>query len=273
MHFPPIAVVNGRAGDGIAVLDRGLMYGDGVFRTLRVQNGQPLWWEDHLHRLEADAARLCIPAPSHHVWQADLDRIRDRLPADAVLKLVLTRGSGQRGYLPPEHPEPTRILIAGALPAHLEEVATRGARLRLCTLRLAEQPLLAGIKHLNRLENVLARREWTDPAIDEGLLADAAGRVVCGVSSNLFLHLRGELVTPDLDRCGVAGVARSRLLARAARLKLPVRVADIGLDDLYAAEEVMLSNSLIKLWPVARLEGRTWEPGPLGTRLRALLDD
>ncbi len=265
-------LVNGRPHAGLPVTDRGLLYGDGVFRTLHVRAGQPLWWSSHLDKLAADAERLGIVPPPPAVWERDAAAILASMPADCVLKLVLTRGPGRRGYRPTDQSMPTRLLTTSAWPAHIDAVAARGARLHLCRLRLAEQPWLAGIKHLNRLENVLAAMEWSEPGIDEGLMLDAAGRVICGVSSNVFIYRQGSLYTPRLDRCGVAGVARERLLALARRLKLDVHETDIPLDQLLDAEEVMLTNSLIKLWRVASIGERTWDGPRVSGDLRALLD-
>lgn len=265
-------LVNGEPDAGLSATDRGLMYGDGVFRTIHVRNGRPLWWAAHLAKLAHDAKRLGIPPPPPELWEQEATRLLAFSADDCVLKLVLTRGPAMRGYKPSGQAKPTRLLIASAWPAHVETVAARGAHLHLCRLRLSEQPLLAGIKHLNRLENVLAAREWSDPAIDEGLLLDAAGRVICAVSSNVFIYRDGALFTPRLDRCGVAGVARERLMALAAHLKLNVYETDIHLDQLLEADEVMLTNSLIKIWRVARLNGRTWDTPRISGELRALLD-
>jgi 4-amino-4-deoxychorismate lyase len=248
------------------------MYGDGVFRTLHVRAGEPLWWSAHLDKLARDAGRLSIPMPATADWEQDLATLLASTPPDCVLKLVLTRGPATRGYRPTGQSLPTRLMIASAWPAHIEAVATRGAHLHLCRLRLSEQPRLAGIKHLNRLENVLAAMEWSDPALDEGLLLDGSGRVICGVSSNLFIYRNGALSTPRLDRCGVEGVARARLIEVARRLKLEVHETDIQLDDFLQADEVMLTNSLIKLWRVARLGERTWDAPRVSGELRTLLD-
>lgn len=273
MNLPPRVLINGQRQTGLNAWDRGCMYGDGVFRTLRVQDGAPLWWDDQLRKLCSDAERLAIPCPPKARWEADVGDLLDGSSGDCALKLVLTRGPGQRGYAPPAAVEATRLVMTTPLPTHLERVCTDGARLRVCRLRLAEQPRLAGVKHLNRLENVLARMEWDDAQVHEGLLLDAAGRVVCAVSSNVFIYRAGELLTPALHRCGVAGVARARLMRGAGRLKLPVRETDIGLDDLMDAEEVMLTNSLIKVWRVARLDDRAWGKAVVSDALRALLDD
>lgn len=272
MTHPLRILVNGEPDAGLSASDRGLMYGDGVFRTIHVRAGRPLWWSAHIAKLAADAERLAIPAPPPEDWDRDVSTLLASTPADCVLKLVLTRGPATRGYRPAGRAMPTRLLIASAWPAHVETVAARGAHLHLCHMRLSEQPRLAGIKHLNRLEHVLAAMEWSDPTIDEGLLLDAAGRVICAVSGNVFIYRDGALYTPRVDRCGVAGLARERLMGVARDLKLNVHETDIYLDQLLDADEVMLTNSLIKIWRVARLDGRTWEAPSVSGELRTLLD-
>lgn len=272
MTHPLRILVNGEPDARLPASDRGLMYGDGVFRTIHVRAGKPLWWATHIAKLAADAERLAIPVPPPEDWEKDVSTLLASTPADCVLKLVLTRGPGMRGYKPCAPVMPTRLLIASAWPAHIEAVAMRGAHLHLCHLRLSEQPQLAGIKHLNRLEHVLAAMECSDPSIDEGLMQDGAGRVICATSSNVFIYRDNSLFTPRLDRCGVVGVARGRLMAVAERLKIAVYETDIRLDQLLEADEVMLTNSLIKIWRVARLGGRTWESPRVSGELRTWLD-
>lgn len=272
MEQTGLTLINGEPAGGLPAQDRGCMYGDGVFRTVRVADGQPRWWRAQLARLRRDADRLGISCPGDEAWEEDLRKLVGA-GGLAVLKLVLTRGSGQRGYLPPKPVQTHRVAMLAPFPEQIERVAAGGAVLRVCALRLGEQPRLAGIKHLNRLENVLARMEWDTPDIHEGLLLDAAGRVVGGVSSNLFIFHAGELLTPRLDRCGVAGMARERVMGVAGRLGLMVRETDIRLDDVLDAREVLLTNSLIRIWPVARLEDRVWTAWPIGHALRGLLDD
>lgn len=261
MTAATFVLVDGQPATSISVLDRGLIYGDGVFRTIRLQAGQALWWPEQIAKLAADAARLGIACPPAEVWQQDVAQAAKQWPT-AALKLVLTRGSGDRGYAPPQAAVPSRLVVAGPLPAWPAALWEAGIEARLCELRLARQPRLAGIKHLNRLENVLARAEWDDPALQEGLLLDQAGQVICGVSSNVFIYRDNELLTPRLDQCGIAGVARARLMARAAAYGLPVREAEFDLTALLAADEVLLTNSLIGVWRVAKLGRHVW-PQPV----------
>lgn len=267
-HSPRI-LVNGRTASRVAALDRGLSYGDGVFRTLRIAGGKPRWWHEHLAKLAEDCARLRLGPPDSAEFDQDLARLAP-LPDNGVLRLTVTRGEGARGYRPPPSCRCTRIVACWEAEPPRQDLT--GLTARVCDLRLGHQPALAGIKHLNRLENVLARAEWDDPAIDEGVLLDQGGRVVSGVMSNLFIWHGGCLQTPRLDTCGVAGVARSRLMRRARTEGIAVREADFGLDALLGADEVMLSNSLWGLRRVARLGPSVWSTPQISTRLAALLD-
>lgn len=251
-------LVNGQAADSIDARDRGLAYGDGVFRTLRTQGGRPLWWRDHYAKLVADCAALMLACPDEAVLHGEICRVAEA--GEGVVKIVLTRGTGARGYAPSPGQAITRVVFSAPLPAYAQADAPDAIAARWCTLRLARQPRLAGIKHLNRLENVLARAEWADPAILEGLLCDDLGAVIGGVMSNLLLVKDGELFTPDLSECGVAGVARARLLRAASRLGIPVHVGRLLPAAILAADEVMVCNSVIGVRRVARLDDAIWPP-------------
>ena len=207
-------LVNGHPSDRVDALDRGLAYGDGVFRTLRTAAGMPLWWRDHYAKLASDCAALALDCPDEGVLRDEVCRVAGE--GAAVAKIILTRGAGVRGYTPPPVQTPTRIVMGLPLPAHAHPEAVDGITARGCTLRLAQQPRLAGIKHLNRLENVLARAEWDDPTILEGILCDTDGMLVGGVMSNLLWVAQGILHTPDLSASGVAGVARAPVARGAA---------------------------------------------------------
>lgn len=265
----PRILIDGLAATRVAAMDRGLNYGDGVFRTIRIADGRPRWWADHLAKLAEDCARLGLDCPDGALLEQDLRKL-EPLPTRGVLRLTVTRGEGPRGYRPPSPQHCTRILACWAAddPLYPEE----GLTLRVCELRLGHQPALAGIKHLNRLENVLARAEWNDASIAEGLLLDQSGRVVSGVMSNLFLWRGGRLQTPSLRLCGVAGVARARLMRLAEAAGLSVEETEFDLAALLDADEVMLTNSLIGLRRVVRLGGRAWPETLISPRLAGLLD-
>ncbi|WP_018509426.1 aminodeoxychorismate lyase [Thiobacillus thioparus] len=264
-------LVNGQPADSVDARDRGLAYGDGVFRTLRTQNGQPLWWRDHYAKLVADSAALMLDCPDEAGLHGEVCRVAET--GEGIVKIVLTRGAGARGYAPPPSQAATRIVFSAPLPAYAQAGAPDAIAARWCTLRLARQPRLAGIKHLNRLENVLARAEWTDPAILEGLLCDDLGAVIGGVMSNLLLIRNGELFTPDLGECGVAGVARTRLLRAAPRLGIPVHVGRLLPAAILAADEVMVCNSVIGVRRVARLDDAIWPPAGWAALLSKALNE
>lgn len=249
-------LVDGSPGERISVLDRGFAYGDGVFRTLRLRDGQPLWWRDHYRKLAADCAALALDCPAEATLYAEVCTVAGA--GDAVVKIVITRGIGARGYTPPRAQPSTRVVMSAALPAHAHAGAAHAISARWCDLRLARQPRLAGIKHLNRLENVLARAEWEDPAIVEGLLCDDRGDVVGGVMSNVFWISRGECFTPDLAACGVAGVARARLLRATARRGIASHIGRWPPAAILAADEVMICNSLMGVRRIARLDQAHW---------------
>ncbi|SEP71341.1 4-amino-4-deoxychorismate lyase [Ectothiorhodospira magna] len=247
-------LVNGQSVDVLPVDDRGLQYGDGLFETLRIQGGRVCHWPLHLERLQEGCQRLGIVMPQRALLEAEASQVAAHYP-DGVLKLVVTRGSGPRGYRPPDTPSPTRILIGRQTPASRLCWSRTGVQVRICQMRLSTNPVLAGIKHLNRLEQVLARSEWAEDD-QEGLMLDGDNHVVEGTMTNLFLLQGGRLFTPLLDRCGIAGITRRRIMALAQRRGMACIQSRITLDDLYRADGLFLCNTLIGIWPVRLLEGR-----------------
>ncbi|MBH3430289.1 aminodeoxychorismate lyase [Pseudomonas alkylphenolica] len=260
--------IDGVPADAVNLQSRALAYGDGLFETIAVRAGKPSLLEYHLDRLALGCQRLAI--------DADLLLVRDEVCRYAsalgggVLKLILVRGDSQRGYAPATGVAPRRILQGSPLPAYPAAHAEQGVRLFPCTTRLAEQPLLAGLKHLNRLEQVLARAEWQDAEHAEGLMRDVSGRIIEGVYSNLFMVHGNELLTADLSRCGVAGVMRAALIEQAARDGIALRITDLTPQDLEQADEVFVCNSVYGVWPVRAFASLNWPPGPLTRKLQAI---
>jgi 4-amino-4-deoxychorismate lyase len=265
-------VINGQATDGISSLDRGLLYGDGVFETIAVENGRLRFFLRHLARLSSGCGRLGIPHPEENRLLEEALAVISGVEC-GVLKIIVTRGCAGRGYRPASAAMPTRIMQLHPWPDYPGTCPGSGVRVRLCRQRLGHNPALAGIKHLNRLEQVLARGEWSDPDIREGLLLDEDDRLVEGTMSNLFLIRDRVLMTPDLSRCGVAGILRTVVMELATSVPMPVKVRALGLDDLQDAEEVFLTNSIIGIWPVSAVEDRPYRRGPLTCRLQELLQD
>ena len=257
-------LVNGVAGGSIAADDRGLSYGDGLFETVLFVDGRAPLWPRHMARLAEGCARLLLPAPDVNLLAREAALAGAGL-ARAVVRIALTRGPGPRGYAIPEAAPPTRIVAASVAPILPQDWYHSGIRVRSCALRLSEQPRLAGIKHLNRLEQVLARAEWDDADIVEGILCDVAGRVIGATAANLFAVIDGRLVTSELDRCGVAGVARAEVLAQRADCK----VRDVTMTDVMQADEVFLTNSVRGILPVTALDDRRWRAGEVTRALQA----
>jgi 4-amino-4-deoxychorismate lyase len=265
-------LVNGQDHALLSPMDRGLTYGDGVFRTMPVRCGIVDHWQLHYSKLAHDCAALDIACPDAEVLLDDLRRLfaNDEI---AVAKIIVTRGEGERGYKPSVTEKVTRVLIKTPFPTYTPENFSEGVALHLCRLRLSRQPRLAGIKHLNRLENVLARSEWTDASLAEGLLLDDKSYVIECVASNIFARFGKMLLTPDLSQCGVAGITRQRILEAAARLDYRSRIARLTLSRLMQADEVIICNSLYGAWQVKSLQDRHWQPQELAATLRLLLQE
>ena len=259
--------INGVAVNCVDTGDRGLLYGDGLFETIAVRNGRVSSWRRHMARLQAGCDRLGMPAVDTVQLALEVDELLAGA-GHAVLKVIVTRGSGGRGYRISEKMKPRRILQLHPWPELPPAAPEAGVAARLCSTRLCHSPLLAGIKHLNRLEQVLARQEWHDPQIAEGLLLDPDGRLVEGTMSNLFLVRQKELLTPDLRGCGVAGIMRSIILEQAERLSIPVNIRALYMDDLQTADEVFLCNSLFGIWPVIAVDGRPYRKGEITMRMQ-----
>ncbi|WP_295679289.1 aminodeoxychorismate lyase [uncultured Nevskia sp.] len=259
---------NGAFAGSVQVGNRGLHYGDGVFRTMLLHGGAIVTADAQIERLTADAAALGLDAPSREFLLAELAAVADL--DEAILKLMLIRTDTGRGYPPRTH-RADLLLLAYPPPDWPASHAIDGIAAIRSPVTMASQPLLAGIKHLNRLEQVLASRDW--PAdVDEALLADEHGNPVCGTRSNLFWVSNGRLYTPALDRCGVAGLTRAQVLALAAQLGIDCTIASQPWTALQSADEAFLCNSLIGIWPLRRLDDHLYPVDrPITRRLQTAL--
>ncbi len=266
-------LLNGVQADSLSLQDRGLQYGDGLFETIAVRSQQFEFWQRHMQRLLDGCLRLRISAPDPELFLAEARRLLDGR-TEAVLKIIITRGQGGRGYRAPLESEakPSRILAVYDMPDYPAENQSNGIAARYCGTRLGTSPALAGIKHLNRLEQVLARSEWQDETIFEGLMLAAHGRVTAGTMSNLFFVKAGILCSPDLSNAGVAGIMREVILAIAHKQKIEVEIAHFSKADLKAADEVFISNSLIGVWPIRQLEQQQFSIGPVTQKIIAAVN-
>ncbi len=258
--------VNGLPAAQVEALDRGFQYGDGLFETFLLQRGVPLFWQAHLERLRLGCIRLKLPLPNLDLLRREVEQACRA--GEGVLKLIVSRGLGARGYAPPKVPEPTRVVSLHPLPSRLAEIQC-GVKARFCRTCLGINPALAGIKHLNRLEQVLARAEWDNPSVYEGLMCDSEGFVVEGTMSNLFWRRGKKLFTPKLDRCGVRGIVRDWVIARALAWGFAVEKVRARPWVLAEAEEIFLTNSVIGVVPVVALAEQRFAVGPLAEKLKA----
>ncbi len=261
-------LINGKDQTDIHVADRGLSYGDGLFETLLVKHQKPLYWQRHMQRLHRGCEQLQIPRPDWEDLSAQALRLCQTVPERAVLKIIYTRGSGGRGYRLPTLTQPTCIMALHPAPNYPESYRQTGVKVKICATRLAKQPLLAGLKHLNRLEQVLARAEWQEDEFNEGLMLDYDGYVIEGIMTNVFLIKDGRLNTPTIDNCGVAGIMRDLIIECAGQASIEIKTKAITLNELFAANELFVCNSIIGIWPIHQIEDKIFAVGPITRHLQ-----
>jgi 4-amino-4-deoxychorismate lyase len=265
-----------RRADTVPIDDRGLHYGDGLFETIAVRHGRPRLWPLHAERLLSGCERLGIVPPATDELRRLVDNaiLSTAEFSDGIVKLIVTRGSGQRGYRISVPSRPRLIVGTFEKAVHPVEHWSGGIDIRICSLRLAKQPALAGMKSLNRLEQVLARNEWQDASFAEGLMLDSNENIVCGTMSNVFFVSPSGLITPAIIDAGVCGVMRRHILAIADADGMAASVRPISMHELQNFDEMFICNSQIGVWPVRRCSSNTLvAPGPVTSRIMALLLD
>lgn len=262
-------LVNGEISTYVNATNRGFCYGDGVFETLVVHNGRPRRWQAHMDRLSAGCERLGLTMPPQTILLREVQTVSAGL-ADAVVKIILTRDGDGRGYLPPENQACVRVVSAYSYPDGILETAREGVRAQVCELRLAIQPALGGIKHLNRLEQVIASVEMREKSGCEGILLDSEDHVISAIAANVFIIMENRLLTPRLDRCGVRGVLRSHILAGfGARCEQ----RRIMVDMLQEADEIFICNSVRGVVPVTSIDHHEYGIGPVTREVQTWLLD
>ncbi len=258
-------LVNGAEKSEVPAGDRGLNYGDGLFETLAVFFGTAKMLVEHLQRLRCGCEQLKISFNRWNELQNEIEQMAtsaDTLER-AVIKVIITRGNGGRGYQVTKNGEPLRVVMLSSWPERPETAA----KIRFCSTPLACHPALAGLKHLNRLEQVLARAEWDDQ-FDEGLMSNMQGDVIEGTMSNLFIVKNGVLMTPDLSRCGIVGIMRQQVLNLAESMGMKIKIRSLSKGAILEADELFITNSLMGIRPVAWLESSAFS---LGSRTRQLM--
>ncbi len=259
-------LINGEEKTCIDFSDRGLHYGDGVFETIEVKNAQSVFINQHLDRLATGCQKLLIPFTDFSELGKEIETIISD-QEHAVLKILITRGVGGRGYQQPETIKPTRILALYPFPEFPVSLKTQGVKVRFCSSRIGLNPNLVGIKHLNRLEQVMARSEWVTSDYQEGLMLDINDNVIEGTMSNFFLIKDNCIYTPKLDQCGIQGIIRETIFLAATDLQINIVETRLQTQQCYEADELFLTNSIIGIWPVKQLQQQACKIGPITQRI------
>lgn len=269
------SLVNGEAVETISSQDRGFQFGDGLFETLALINGEVNNWSLHWARLCEGCERLFIPLPNEIQILSEIDHVSAGIGKE-IVKIIISRGETARGYAF-DKISPTQVISAFSWPDFPETNSKDGIGLFVCQTNIARQPALSGIKHLNRLENVLARHEWGSLSAEgslqaegllsaggsdyaEGMMLDMEGNVIEGTMSNVFIVKNNVLQTPDLSQCGVAGVTRKRIMNIANEKGITLEVKNINLEQIEQADEVFVCNTVIGIWPVRHINGNNINP-------------
>lgn len=269
------ALVNGVAGGALSALDRGLHFGDGVFETIACLHGRARFLALHLERLAHGCRALGFSPPAAALLREEVGRLAGTHER-TIVKLIVTRGPATvRGYAVSGREQATRLAIRYPWPVEDSALQQQGVSVGVAAMRLAENPALAGLKHCNRLEQILARSEPAARETAETLMLSRSGRLVSGTMTNVFLvdgpPQTPRLRTPAIDLCGVAGVMRRVVLREAAGAGIEATECALWPADLAAATEVFLTNARVGIWPVGRLEERALTPGPVTRRLQSAL--
>ncbi len=251
--------INGDADVSLSPRDRGLAFGDGVFETVRVTEAGPVLFDYHWQRIMHGLERLGI------VLNAGL--LRHELTTypgfthPGVIKIIVTRGEGVGGYQVPKDSEPTRIISHSPAPEYPVQFSHEGVAVYPCKTQLGINAHLAGIKHLNRLEQVLARNEWKETQYQEGLLCDQLGNPVEATARNIFIIKDKKVLTPQLDHCGVKGCMRRWLLETFCEQGFDALETSFTMAQLIQCDEWFLCNSVAGIWPVRQFQEHSWTVG------------
>ena len=241
--------------------DRGLAYGHGLFETILLHDSKLPLLKRHLSRLEKDSTLLNIPIEYDNVANyVDLfvNQLKAQSITQGVVKIIVTSGQGGRGYQSPEMIQPYIICSYSNLPVGIKEFRNIPIKVRCCEHRLPENLPLAGIKHLNRLDQVLARSEWNDDSYKEGLMFTQSNHLIEAVSANVFVKSKsGGWITPSLDLAGIAGVMRSLMIEEIfPACDISVAVSQITMEELSECQSLLLCNSIKGLATVQSIHNK-----------------
>ena len=264
-------LVNGQHADTISIEDRGLLYGDGVFETILCDQGKPVLFDLHMRRLQRGCERLMLVEQDINTLQSEVMQVAQN--DDCVIKVIITRGVRSRGYrFDPADKAHTRIVYRSPIPQIPKSYYQQGISLALSAYHLPKNEVLAGIKHLNRLDQVLACRDWNSE-FSENLMLDQDGYVIEGTMCNIFIETDGVLKTPALNQTGIEGVMREWLINCSQKLSIECQQQNIKLTELDKADAVFMCNSVMGIWPVAKFQNNVYSISKITRRLMRLLND
>lgn len=253
-------LVNGQQADTISIQDRGLLYGDGIFETILCDQGRPIFLELHLQRLRHGCQRLHLPHPDETLLEQEIDTVAAN--KDCVIKIIITRGERARGYrFDPTDTTSQRVIYASPCPQIPTSYYQQGIKLGISEHRLVSNPQLAGIKHLNRLEQVMACHPWPQDCA-EVLTLDQDAKVIEGTMTNVFAEIEGVYYTPALDHVGINGVMREWIIQQVNQLDMDCQISSISLTDLSQASALFVCNSVVGIWPVNTLLEQRYAVSP-----------
>jgi 4-amino-4-deoxychorismate lyase len=261
--------INGNIQDRVSVDDRCFLYGDGCFTTMLVTSGQIEHWPYHQQRLTQSLNALKIPDlnwPLVESWLAHA--LVKSSEAHSGIKLHISRGVGGRGYSSQGLNSPTVTISTFAYPSHYRQWQQQGVQLGLCEQRLGLNPMLAGFKHNNRLEQILLKQELEARGFVDGVVLDLNGDVIETTMANLFWFKHGVLHTPDLQQAGVSGVMRRHVIEQAKAMGTTVEVSCYKLNDLMSADAIFMTNSLLGIAPITAVGDTPIAPSKWTTELQ-----
>ena len=259
-----IILIDGKQQAQISIHNRNLHYGDGLFETCVVRDNKILMWEHHISRLNIGCRRLNIKKIDESVWLGDIKQaLQLTLKKKCIVKLILSRGNSLRGYSYSEDIKPVRVVIVSEM---TQPKIQNSFSLQYANSGYYSNPKLAGIKHCNRLEQILARENMI---ANEAIMLDESKNIISVTQGNIYFIFGNKLVTPKLHRCGVVGSRRSTILELARIINLEVSEDIISLEQSKIADEVFISNSLIGIQPVTSIGNYYLAHNPLTEKIRA----
>lgn len=255
----------------ISPFDRAFQYGDGIFRTFVVENKKVLHWKHHYQKIVEDCLALKIIPPKEKDLLIDIDTLF-KSNKKSVGKFIISRGNSERGYKFSEDIVHNRFLIKTEMPIYPKEYFEQGVNLFVCKQKLSTS-ILSGVKHLNRLENIIARQEWKGDYYFDGILLDQHGHVIECISCNIFMRIGNTIYTPKIKQVGIKGVTRGLIIKTSIKLGFKIKETTFKLDKLLQSDEVLITNSLFGVLQVKEIKKKSWHHQELAALFNQSLEN